>query len=199
MAELIFKKEKVIISEGETGISACLLQSESLQVSREVDGSRVALAIIGKGQIFGEMRLIDESPRSATVTALEICVVEKITREAAANAIHRSPPLLQYVLAVMVGRMRGMNEQILASRIDLGQPPISNVHLSGASKAATDVLGKSPVNLIRFPYRVGRLTSKVNGVFLWKKDLLIKDDPPYNVSRNHFGHHPLSRGYLCDG
>ena len=186
MAELTFKEGEVIISEGETGTSAYLLKSGSVEVSHEIDGSRVVLAIIEEGQIFGEMSLVDESPRSATVTTLKTCVVEEITRELASDAIHESPPLLQYLLAVMVDRMRGMNQQILASRIDLGQPPISNVHLSGASKAATDVLGKSPVNLNRFPYRVGRHTSKANLFSLWKKDLLIKDDPPYNVSRNHF-------------
>ena len=186
MAELAFKTGEVIISEGEMGTSAYLLKSGSVEVSRKIDGSRVVLAILEAGQIFGEMSLIDESPRSATVTALKTCVVEEITRELASNAIRGSPPLLQYLLVLMVDRMRGMNEQILASRIDLGQPPISNVHLSGASKAATDVLGTSPVNLNRFPYRVGRRTSKANLFSLWKKDLLIKDNPPYNVSRNHF-------------
>ena len=150
MAELAFKTGEVIISEGEMGTSAYLLKSGSVEVSRKIDGSRVVLAILEAGQIFGEMSLIDESPRSATVTALKTRVVEEITRELASNAIHGSPPLLQYLLVLMVDRMRGMNEQILASRIDLGQPRISNVHLSGASKAATDVLGTSPVNLIAF-------------------------------------------------
>ena len=185
MTDQIYEKGKIIIEEGELGDSAYLLKSGRVEVSNEIEGKRVVLAVVEAEQILGEMSLVDEKPRSATVTALETCVVEEITRETAASAIGEASPLVRSLLASVVDRVRGIDEQILATGIDLAQLPITSVLLSGATKAATDALEESPASLTHFPYRVGRHVSKMGFFSLWKKDLLINDSPPYSVSRNH--------------
>ena len=71
MAELIYQAGEVIVEEGKPGSSAYLLKSGSVEVSKTVEDTRVILAILESGQVFGEMSLLDEHPRSATVTTLE--------------------------------------------------------------------------------------------------------------------------------
>src|SRR3970040_1116873 len=46
----------------------------------EADGKEVILSIIGPGEFFGEMGLIDDSPRSATVIAIEPCELLSVTK-----------------------------------------------------------------------------------------------------------------------
>lgn len=54
-----------------------------------VDGRPIQLAILGVEEAFGEMSMIDDQPRSATVTAMEPTVVRQITREGFFHALQR--------------------------------------------------------------------------------------------------------------
>ncbi len=59
--------------EGEAAESMFLLESGSVEVRRGAGGDAVVLCRLERGACFGEMALIDLSPRSATVQALEDC------------------------------------------------------------------------------------------------------------------------------
>ena len=186
MAELKYETGRVIIQEGEVGSSAYLLKSGRVEVTRRVENHPIVLAVLEKGQVFGEMSLVDERPRSATVTALETCVLEEITRETASEIILSASPLLRYILTGMVDRIRGMDEWASTNGVNFAQKPITSIVLSGASERARVALEGSEALLARFPYRIGRSTSNRGLFSLWKRNLLLEDIPPYNVSRNHF-------------
>lgn len=60
----------VLAREGESGIAAYLIISGRVQVTkRGTDGAATTLAELGEGEIFGEMALVTESPRVATIVA----------------------------------------------------------------------------------------------------------------------------------
>ena len=80
-ALLRFEPGEVIIRENDTGDSAYLIEDGVVEVSREADGGRVVLAELGRGEIFGEMGMIDDLPRSATVTARTATTVAEMRRE----------------------------------------------------------------------------------------------------------------------
>lgn len=186
MAELTYQAGEKIVQEGDAGSSVYLLKSGKVEVSKRVEDTRIVLAVLETGQVFGEMSLLDEQPRSATVTTLEPCVVEQVGQEEAEELIERASPLLRSILTVLIDRIRGMDEWALSSGVNLAQSPITSVVLSGASGTAKSALGGSETVLTRFPYRVGRSGSKRGLFSLSKKDLLLEDKAPYSVSRNHF-------------
>jgi len=66
---LAFKPGETLFREGEAGDSLHLIRKGSVTISRHMDGRDVVLAYVPAGQYVGEMSLISDLPRSATVTA----------------------------------------------------------------------------------------------------------------------------------
>ena len=70
MQTVMFSAGDTIISEGEDGTTAFLIVSGSVKVSVGQDGKAKTLGMLGAGEVFGDMSLIESGPRSATVNAL---------------------------------------------------------------------------------------------------------------------------------
>ncbi len=69
-----FKKGEIIIEEGSLSSDAYIIESGSVEVSKKLPGGKTqVITKLDKNDIFGEMGLIDQLPRSATVKALEDC------------------------------------------------------------------------------------------------------------------------------
>ncbi len=76
----IYKEEAVIFNEGERGDAFYVVLKGSVRISTVVPGvGEEALAVLKKGNYFGEMALIDNAPRSAAAVANEDTVLLKIT------------------------------------------------------------------------------------------------------------------------
>jgi len=76
----IYKEEAVIFNEGEKGDAFYVVLKGSVRISTVVPGvGEEALAVLKKGNYFGEMALIDNAPRSASAVANEDTVLLKIT------------------------------------------------------------------------------------------------------------------------
>ena len=77
-----FRAGAVIIREGDVGDTAYMIVSGQCRAYRTVDGEQETLATMGVGDVFGEMALILEEPRAATVEAVDrvtVLVLDKHT------------------------------------------------------------------------------------------------------------------------
>lgn len=75
-----FADGKVIFREGQEGSSAFMINSGNVEIRKIIDGKEQVLATIGKRELFGEIALIDDTPRMATAVAvgtLDCTVIEK--------------------------------------------------------------------------------------------------------------------------
>ena len=107
MDTINFKKGEDIIEEGALGDCAYIIEDGSVEVSKlSPSGEKQVLGILEKSEIFGEMGLIDGLPRSATVTALEDCVLCLFTKETFNNLAHHNPESLIPIFKVLVRRLR---------------------------------------------------------------------------------------------
>lgn len=79
--ELKFKKGDVIFKEGMPGDALYILKKGMIKVYKETKKRKKLITILSAGEFFGEMALIDGSPRSATVIAGEESDVVKLTNE----------------------------------------------------------------------------------------------------------------------
>lgn len=112
-------KGEVIISQGEMGVSAFLIQSGDVAVFTESGGKRVELARMGAGQIIGEMALVVDTPRSATVQALTECNLIVITRDTLNSKLEKSDPTVRALVTMLMKRLAQSNKAQLRSGGDL--------------------------------------------------------------------------------
>ena len=105
-----FESGQTISKEGDPGGEAYLIREGYVTVWK-MDGDRkVELATRGPGEIIGEMSLIDDRPRSASVTAKGKVVAEVITRNELKEMLAHSPEPLIHILRQLLERLRDTNE-----------------------------------------------------------------------------------------
>lgn len=104
---------KIIIKEGEVGYSAFLIQSGSVCVYSEAGGKMTVLAELGVGEICGEMALIDEDCRSASVKAIENSTLIMLTRTAFEEKLRKSDPTIKAVVKMLIKRVKTANDGII--------------------------------------------------------------------------------------
>lgn len=98
-----------LFREGDAGDGMYLVQSGSIELWRARDGERIALAVVGEGNIFGEMALIDGSARTANATAVDDAVVVFVPQAAFALKLALSDPFVKDVMELLVRNVRRVN------------------------------------------------------------------------------------------
>jgi len=102
-----------LIKEGDYGAQAFLIQSGSVKIFTEHEGKEVVLAKLGPGQIIGEMALIFDGPRTASVRALEDCNVVVITREQFRHKLEKTDQTVRAIVKMLCSRIIASNNTLL--------------------------------------------------------------------------------------
>src|SRR4051794_31179296 len=89
---------EVIIQENDLGDTGYVITQGQVEVSKQQDGTKVHLAYLGAGETFGEMSMIDEKPRSATVAAVTETLVGEIRRDDFFNSFQTDPKVALQLL-----------------------------------------------------------------------------------------------------
>ena len=95
----------VIFSAGDPG--DCMYAVKRGQVEIRV-GDRV-VETMEKGEIFGEMALLDDAPRSATAVAAEECDIVPVDKERFTSLVQQTPLFALQVMQAMAERLRKAN------------------------------------------------------------------------------------------
>ena len=112
-------KGDIIIKEGDPGNSAFLIQSGLVKVYVEYDGRHIELAQLGPGQIFGEMALVFDEKRTATVEALEDTNMIVITRLILEDKLRKSDPTVRAIVPMLMKRIVQSNNALLSRHADI--------------------------------------------------------------------------------
>ena len=108
-----FNKDQVIFHLGDPGGLLYLIGRGKVKINHTTsDGHEVVLAILGPGDFFGELALLDDSPRSATAVALESTQTWTLHREEFLQYLMENPELSLHVLKTLAGVIRRLNTQL---------------------------------------------------------------------------------------
>ena len=107
-----FAAGEEIFRMGDRGRTAYIIERGNVAVSAMRDGKNVVIAEMGRGEIFGEMSMIDDAPRSATITATEDTQVIVVQPSQFVKPLASADPLMNLLLRVILTRFRGVQRQL---------------------------------------------------------------------------------------
>ncbi len=102
-----FKAGEVIMAQGDPGDSAYIIEEGKVEISfTDSEGQKRILGTRGANAMIGEMAIIDDAPRTATVTALEDCKLLQISKEDFSRRLKNADSVLQMATKVILTRYR---------------------------------------------------------------------------------------------
>ncbi len=108
-----FPKGRTIVAEGEPSQSLYILLSGRAKVQRsDAEGKEVILAVLGPGECFGEMSLIDDEPRSASVITIESCDFMAINKDSFKAMLAQSADIAMQIMKGLIRRLREADKKI---------------------------------------------------------------------------------------
>lgn len=111
-----FPKGTTIFKEGEKADCAYILEKGSVQIFKMVGGKRIQLGTIRNWGIFGELAIIDDSPRMAAAYAGEDSVCVVITKQSISDMLDGAPQGLRVLINSMVATIRTAGDDLAEAR-----------------------------------------------------------------------------------
>lgn len=105
-----YPKGQVLFRQGDRGGSAYIVNAGAVGMYREADDRKIPLATVRKGELFGEMAVIDDSPRLATAFTLEESSLTVISIAALSDKIKKSDPFIKALLTMLMQNLRGVHD-----------------------------------------------------------------------------------------
>jgi len=108
-------KGEVLFYEGDSGQVFYIIKSGAIDIIKndQVSNKQVKLATREKGDFFGEMSLLEDSPRFATARAAEESVVLELSRDSFIRLITEKPTIAFEVMSVLSSRLRQADLQLI--------------------------------------------------------------------------------------
>jgi len=103
---------EILFNKGDKAIAVYVVKSGKLEI---FDG-KVVYETVGAGDLIGEMALIDEAPRSASIRAVTECEIIPIDAKRFIQMVERTPTFAIRVMRTLVRRLRSLHELDLKRR-----------------------------------------------------------------------------------
>jgi CRP-like cAMP-binding protein len=110
----LYRDGEVIIRQGETGDCMYVIQSGQAEVIRRKGDKEFCLAVLGAGDLFGEMALFEKEVRSATVRALGEVWVLTLQKRTFFKRVREDPSLAFRMLQRLSHRIRELDNQLVS-------------------------------------------------------------------------------------
>jgi len=189
-------RDQILFSAGDRGDGFYLLNDGLLKVMViSPSGSERILAILGPGALVGELSMIDDTPRSATVSAIRDSKLAFLSK-ADFNALSRSQPELNlYLMTLLARRLRDVDDALTATSLlplkgrvarallklaeafgnDVGSGRIL-IHqkISQSDIAAMAGVARENVSRILQEWTKSRLVSRVSGYYCLEKKAALE-------------------------
>jgi CRP/FNR family cyclic AMP-dependent transcriptional regulator len=107
-----YKDGDVIITEGIVSNNAFVVLTGKVRVVKTVQDRQVVISVLGKGDVFGEMGLIGEAPRSATIIAEGEATLGIIDRKSFTQKLDAIPEDLGSIIKALVNRLAVTTEKL---------------------------------------------------------------------------------------
>jgi len=190
-----FDSGQVLFHEGDEGDDMYIIQSGRVAIKKKVKDGDTTLAVLEKGDFFGEMAILERMPRSASAEVIEDGDLIVISGEMFGDMIKANPEIAVRMLRKQSIRLRETNRQLenllatgaLPSPSASESAPASAPGTSGTLQAEAKAYFISPSTGNVFPvFSNEALLGRFDSVTGQSPEIdLTKEDQSRNISRRH--------------
>ena len=108
----IYQNGEIIVQQGELGDCMYVVQQGQVEVYIENQGKEIRLALLGEGELFGEMAIFENEERSANVRADGPARLLTVDKKNFLKRVHQDPSLAFRLMQKMSHTIREMNFEI---------------------------------------------------------------------------------------
>jgi CRP/FNR family transcriptional regulator, cyclic AMP receptor protein len=113
MVQIDFQRGKIVFSEGDAGDRLYVILDGKIKLgTSSTDGRESLLAVLGPGEMFGELSLFDPGPRTSTATALTEATLLGLGHESLRPWLTGRPGVAEALLKALSQRLRRTNENL---------------------------------------------------------------------------------------
>ena len=124
-----FEKDDIIFCEHEPGDTFYLIQTGRVQIVKIMEDLEKNLDILYPGEIFGEMAILEDSPRSATAIALEQCKLLEFNQENFEVLMQGNPQIALKLLRLFTKRVYDQKRRFMILTLEDEQARVADVFL----------------------------------------------------------------------
>ncbi|MCK5284477.1 MAG: EAL domain-containing protein [Alphaproteobacteria bacterium] len=126
-----FKSGDTIMRQGEEGKSAYIIEKGRVEIFVSKNGSKEqSVGTRGAGTLIGEMAIVDNAPRTATIRAIEDCSLLEITQDDFSRRLQLADPVLKMTTQIILTRYRDMLARSELAGNNKNWPPPEAIELS---------------------------------------------------------------------
>ncbi len=130
----VFQPGEDLMVEGDKGKFAYIIESGHVEILVKRNNQLIQVGTRGEGSIIGEMAMLDDQPRTATVRATSECHVVEISRTDFSSKINNLDPVLKMTMHVILTRYRDMLNR---SEFSQNWPPELNIATEDIEKRSS--------------------------------------------------------------
>lgn len=137
----IYQPGEVIFHAGDPGDCAYLIERGRVEVVLNDHGVERRLGLLGQGELFGEIALVDRFPRTATVRSLEVTELVIIERNIVNQLLEKTDPVIRLIIDIILRRWRSAIGSSHTAPVEHSrhQQAVRNLVLSSEIKRALDL------------------------------------------------------------
>ncbi len=189
MKEQRYTAKETIYREGDSGDAMFIIQDGEVEVLRKVGGGNTRLAILARGEVFGEMAVLRDRPRSTTTRALGPVRVVVLPKDAFLSAFNRDNPLGLKLLRTLCERFSKAGDQLMRHKLysegawlrDVGE-----IRLLPDSAEMERQIGSDGMTVDGLPFHVGRQPQRGETTHVEPAELTLRSGGSAQISAYHF-------------
>jgi CRP/FNR family transcriptional regulator, cyclic AMP receptor protein len=194
-----FNPGDLLFRQGDPSDYVLRINSGSVEILREVGDIAIVLGSVFAGQFVGEMGVIEKRPRNATARASMEVAAEQFSVPEFFQRVSADPGMAEELMLRLSVRLRQIEDKIAddlplayaiakdgeALRRRASTRPLQLL-LAADTIALRERIGSQPIEVDQFPFVVGRRLRPGEKVPNRVPNLLLDDQDPFRISRQHF-------------
>lgn len=179
-----YKPREIVFRQGDEGDYMCLVQAGEFEVVQELGGYEKQVAVLEKGDFFGEMAILEEEPRTHSVRALTDGKLIQIARKDFPGLLTKKPEIAVRMVRKLRGRLEETQDMLVRAWAGASSVPVDDQPSMISGHARLVVLGDNSELLL--PEQSEVTIGRVDPVNHVEPDVdLTRVDTELTTSRRH--------------